>query len=68
MVQSVASSEDRPVFDSAVTPHVFLDTDVFRTHQLDFQSPNIRGLVRLAARGRYVYCWRRRRTARSWTS
>ncbi len=37
--------------DSAVTPYVFLDTEVFRTHQLDFQSPNIRRLVRLAVEG-----------------
>ena len=37
--------------DSAVTPYVFLDTDVFRTHQLDFQSPNIYRLVRLAVEG-----------------
>src|SRR5205823_5999161 len=51
LVQSVTSSEDRPVADSAVTPYVFLDTEVFRTHQLDFQSPNIRRLVRLAVEG-----------------
>lgn len=37
--------------DSAVTPYVFLDTEVFRAHQLDFQSPNIRRLVRLAVEG-----------------
>ena len=37
--------------DSAVTPYVFLDTEVFRTHQLDLQSPNIRRLVRLAVEG-----------------
>jgi hypothetical protein len=39
------------VADSAVTPYFFLDTEVFRTHQLDFQSPNIRRLVRLAVEG-----------------
>jgi len=39
------------VADSAATPYVFLDTEVFRAHQLDFQSPNIRRLVRLAAEG-----------------
>ncbi len=37
--------------DSAVTPYVFLDTEVFRAHQLDFQSTNIRRLVRLAVEG-----------------
>ena len=37
--------------DSAVTPYVFLDTEAFRTYQLDFQSPNIRRLVRLAVEG-----------------
>ena len=37
--------------DSAVTPYVFLDTEVFKAHQLDFQSPNIRRLVRLAVEG-----------------
>ena len=37
--------------DSAETPNVFLDTEVFRAHQLDFQSPNIRRLVRLAVEG-----------------
>jgi len=39
------------VADSAETPNVFLDTEVFRAHQLDFQSPNIRRLVRLAVEG-----------------
>jgi hypothetical protein len=51
VVQNVAHSEGCPVADSAVTPYVFLDTEVFRTHQLDFQSPNIRRLVRLAVEG-----------------
>ena len=51
MVQNVASSEDRPVADSAETPYVFLDTEVLRAHQLDFQSPNIRRLLKLAADG-----------------
>ena len=37
--------------DSAVTPYVFLDTEVFRSHQLDLQSPNIRRLIRLAVDG-----------------
>ena len=37
--------------DSAATPYVFLDTEVYRAHQLDFQSPNIRRLARLAAEG-----------------
>lgn len=37
--------------DSAETHNVFLDTEVFRAHQLDFQSPNIRRLVRLAVEG-----------------
>jgi len=37
------------VADSAVTPYVFLDTEVFKGHNLDFRSPNIRRLVRLAA-------------------
>lgn len=54
MIQSVASidyREDCPVADSAVTTYVFLDTEVFRAHHLDFQSPNIRRLVRLAVEG-----------------
>jgi hypothetical protein len=37
--------------DSAETPYAFLDTEVFRAHQLDLQSPNIRRLVRLAVEG-----------------
>jgi hypothetical protein len=37
--------------DSAETPYVFLDTEVFRAHQLDFQSPNIGRLIRLATKG-----------------
>jgi PIN domain len=37
--------------ESAVTPNVFLDTAVFDAHQLDFDSPNIRRLARLAANG-----------------
>lgn len=37
--------------DSAATPNVFLDTEVFDSHQLDFTSPNLRRLVRLAVAG-----------------
>src|SRR5262249_34834760 len=51
VVQSVAFKGDRPVADSAVTPYVFLDTEVFKGHHIDFQSPNIRRLVRLAVEG-----------------
>jgi hypothetical protein len=51
MVLSVASSEDHPVADSAKSPYVFLDTEVFRAHQLHFQSLNFRRLVKLVAEG-----------------
>lgn len=37
--------------DSAQTHFVFLDTEVFRAHQLDFESPNIRRLVKLVVEG-----------------
>lgn len=43
--------EDLAVADSALTPNVFLDTEAFVAHQLDFQSPNLRRLVRLAVEG-----------------
>jgi hypothetical protein len=39
------------VADSAATPFVFLDTEVFKAHQLDFESPNIRRLVKLVVEG-----------------
>ena len=38
--------------DTAVTPHVFLDTEVFDAHQLDFDSPNIRRVAARAVEGR----------------
>ena len=38
--------------DTAVTPNVFLDTEVFDAHQLDFDSPNIRRVAARAAQGR----------------
>ncbi|OWK34906.1 PIN domain-containing protein [Fimbriiglobus ruber] len=37
--------------DSVVTPNVFLDTEVFDAHHLDFDSPNIERLARFAANG-----------------
>jgi hypothetical protein len=37
--------------DSAVTPYVFVDTEVFRAPQLDLESPNTRRLARLAVGG-----------------
>jgi len=38
--------------DTAVTPNVFLDTEVFDAHQLDFDSPNIRRVAARAIQGR----------------
>jgi PIN domain len=37
--------------DSNQTKNVFLDTEIFDHHQLDFGSPNVRRLARLAAAG-----------------
>ncbi len=38
--------------DSALTPNVFLDTEVFEAHNLDLSSPNLRRLVRLTRAGK----------------
>ena len=35
--------------DSAITPNVFIDTEVFDAQGLDFTSPNFKRLIRLAA-------------------
>ena len=37
--------------DSDATNNVFLDTQAFEAHQFDFDSPNLRRVVRLAAQG-----------------